>query len=437
MKYIFTAVLIIAFFTSKTQAIINDTKDLYPLYASRDTFKLVPIQLKFTLKKSDNLPVDVSLAFDNVNLSFHCSIIEPKITLPKVTEDDEYETIIHLKVGRAAYFMEGDEIGRIRLASDDKSEHAVIIRFSNRKGFNANNPFWMEIGSNFDLIDGLQPNNFFSGIFLHKKDIRTFSFRGRKQQPKNKAKNLGIFAGVYESKTISNTSNDSFSSKTFYSKESLKVTNATNPNKVKPGEFGVFKDSVRSETTQEVRNLGLFLSPQVRLTNGSANLDGLHIFASLWLELQWQRLQMVRSYRSINRMDTLSKPQSQLGQLEFLEGSEFSKKIDNKVDLKSHYYGLGFPLIVKSGTTNAFIHPVIGISNQPQVSTNTPEDNLNSLTDTRPWKGFYAFQFRLNEEKYGFAVTGEVRGLLIKDSPPFVSLALTKKFDITKFLEFL
>lgn len=84
-----------------------------------------------------------------------------------------------------------------------------------------------------------------------------------------------------------------------------------------------------------------------------------------------------------------------------------------------------------------FINPVFGLSNQPN------KNYINSLLQPtkqeepkRKWAPFYAVQFRLNEEKYGIAFTGEVRGLLRRNNQPFVSLALSKKFDLAKFMEF-
>ena len=42
--------------------------------------------------------------------------------------------------------------------------------------------------------------------------------------------------------------------------------------------------------------------------------------------------------------------------------------------------------------------------------------------------------FNHNQIQMNF--TGEVRGLIMKNSRPFVSLAVTNKFDLSKFMEF-
>ena len=49
----------------------------------------------------------------------------------------------------------------------------------------------------------------------------------------------------------------------------------------------------------------------------------------------------------------------------------------------------------------------------------------------RNWNPFALVQFRLNEEKYGISITGEVRSMLMRDAKPVVSLALSKKFDLS------
>lgn len=74
----------------------------------------------------------------------------------------------------------------------------------------------------------------------------------------------------------------------------------------------------------------------------------------------------------------------------------------------------------REGDANAFFTPAIGISNQPSANIlNTfLQSEGNQLQ--RSWNPFYIFQFRLNEEHFGFAFTGEVRGFIQRNSPPSV-----------------
>lgn len=296
--------------------------------------------------------------------------------------------------------------------------------FTRRKLVNPNKSFWIEVGSNFDFADGLQPNNFFSGVFFHKRDIRRVSLR-RKSDTSADGRNMAIFAGVYESKTISNL--NTFRNDSGY----LHYDKINAP--VKGDSIGIFRDTGITKITQVVKNISLFFSPQIRLTDKSANQDGLHIFLSYWAEVQWQQLIVENDYSQMTRKDILYVQKDKAN-------SYLSSNEKRTLDIKTHYQGIGFPFYYKDHDVNMYINPVFGWTTQLR------DDELNNYLDAadgknqrqiaRCWRPFYVFQFRLNEEKYGFAFTGEVRGLVMKSSPPFISLALSKKFDLAKFLEF-
>ncbi len=290
------------------------------------------------------------------------------------------------------------------------------VTLSQRGRYNPNQPFWVEVGSNFDLVDGLKPNNFFSGVFFFKRDIRPlFKSKGRKED------NLGIFAGVFESKATADISEEKTVGRSYYTDQSVALKQGNN--------VGVFVDSGTVKTVQVSRNLGLFFSPQIRISRGGANYEGLHFFTSLWLEIQWQRISQEQDFSSLKRKDTL-----------FVVASEINKYADKATkiesNLLSHYIGMGLPVYFKEGKTNVFFNPVIGVSNQPSANKFNEILAASGNPVSRNWKMFYVFQFRLSEEHFGISFTGEVRGLLSKGSPPFVTLALSKKFDLGKFVEF-
>jgi hypothetical protein len=270
--------------------------------------------------------------------------------------------------------------------------------------YTGNKPFWVEMGANFDMIDGLQPNNLFTGVFMYKRDIRNLKKFG--------SNDIGLFAGVYESKSISNRMMGDSNYTQYNDKSEFRL--------MRHDSFPVFRDSGAIESIQTVRNVSLFISPQLRLTTHSANADGLHVFASVWLELQWQRVTTEYDYSKLKRIDTIWLPNVSLD-------PNLMKKGKSEVDFRTHYWGLGLPIYFKEGDVNVFFNPTIGRTNQSFESLNSSE---------RRWSFFYIFQFRLNEEKYGFAFTGEVRGLIRENIQPIVSLALTKKFDLTKLIEF-
>jgi hypothetical protein len=329
--------------------------------------------------------------------------------------------------------LKNDEAGHLFIKDHPAAFHTLRLTNTalgiNTK-FDPNKSFWMEVGSNFDLIDGPKPNNFFAGVFLYKRDIRPIFYKGKNKD--HAAKNLAIFAGVYESKSVTSETQQSFSSLQYYDSSSLQ-TNKADTMKV----FNAVGNYVSRRT---VRNVGLFISPQVRLTNGDANHDGLHLFASFWMELQWQKIEEEVEFSQLKKMDSSYMPIRYV-----LDSSNIgaSGSIKKETDLRSHYFGFGLPIFLRETVDNDIVHlfvnPVIGVSNQPssQFQIQQPATELKQIMGPRrKWSPFYLIQFRLNEETYGLSFTGEVRGLLKTNNKPTVSLALSKKFNLSRFMEF-
>lgn len=327
------------------------------------------------------------------------------------------------KSGRAAR-MVSDQVGQIEITGHPGTQH--VIRYSNsairlNTSYDSAKSFWVEIGANFDLVDGLEANNFFSGVFFHRRDIRPLKRTG--------SNNVGVFAGIYESKTATSELEQNFSIRSFYDSTSFTSGN--------PAEMSIYTGVGNYVTRKVVKNVGLFFSPQLRISNRSANDDGLHFFVSTWFDLQWQRISEERTFSVSKLLDTMA---INIASMKEYDLSNFKRSSD----VRSHYIGLGLPIFFRETTkqddvVHLFINPVFGISNQPTTAylesiEAATEQDLKDIK--RPWSPFYTVQFRLNEEKYGISFTGEVRGLLKENNRPLVSLALSKKFDLTKFIEF-
>lgn len=314
---------------------------------------------------------------------------------------------------------------------DDSNESNFQVRVSLLGAFDLNKPFWVEVGSNFDLVDGVVPNNFFTGVFFYRRDIRPVFYGGK--TTKDHSNNLAVFAGVFESKSTSSVTEEPLSFARYYDSTSLIPGNRDS--------LSVYTAAGTRTKKVTVRNVSLFFSPQVRLTNGSANEDGFHVFASFWSELQWQRVLEERVFNQFRVTNTEKLPMSRVLNNDSFLTKDYSKTFD----LRSHYLGFGLPVFFKQTVSNDIVHlfvnPVFGYSNQPteaylQQRTQYDSNPIKYPLPSRTWNPFYIVQFRLNEESYGFAFTGEVRGLLRKNNSPIVSMSLTKKFDLTKFLEF-
>ncbi len=419
-----------------SQELPSQTHNIHPIYTAKDTVVTVRVQVKlFQSAPQDTARHHLEFILKPMNLSCSPSIVQPRIAIPKVSATDSlFEAPVVIRIQRSKKQLTGDELGVLYLSADSSREYPAYIRLTEKGMYEPRKPFWVEIGANFDLVDGVQANNLFSGVFLRMLDIRPVLKSIKKKDTiaaGREPKNLGIFAGVYESKTLTSTLDGSSSEFSYYNTQSLAVTNAVTP-KVNAGEIGGFNDAAAVQKSQVVKNLGLFLSPMVRLTNGSANRDGFHVFSSLWMELLWQRVDVTTQYSSFSRLDTISIPKADLYKYANKPADQQTVSRTSSVDLRSHYFGFGLPIMVRQGDTNLFVNVVLGHTNQPKSD---PTVGFTAPTD-RVWNWFYVIQFRLNEEKYGISFTGEVRGLTIQNSPPFVSLALSKKFDLTKFLEF-
>jgi len=82
--------------------------------------------------------------------------------------------------------LTADELFYVKLDKSEAPKEILVddcedcnhqIRVTLSGMYNANKPFWVEIGSNFDLVDGMEPNNFFTGVFFYKRDIRPIFYR--------------------------------------------------------------------------------------------------------------------------------------------------------------------------------------------------------------------------------------------------------------------
>ena len=214
-------------------------------------------------------PIFVPIGTDSSITSYSV----PASAWPNSNSPTQTEVELHLQVpGGAA--IGNDEIGKIVIAGFDESFYSIVLSNNAepiKTAYNPNKPFWVEIGSNFDFLEGLQANNPFFGVFFHKRDIRPFC-KNASILENNAHKNVGVFAGVFESKTISTNQTEDFFSRLYFNNTSFIPG--------KPDSIRVFRDAGKYATKRSIRNIGLFFSPQLRLSKGSSNVDGLHFFVA-------------------------------------------------------------------------------------------------------------------------------------------------------------
>jgi hypothetical protein len=395
--------------------------DLSPLYDKSQNPKndSVPIQLCLSGNFDANNNT-VHFFFDTLGLPNHPSLYPGTITINENTWNSVLssggvlQTSVMLETRFINDTLKGNEFGSIRIKED--SSDSVVVWLTNK--INPNKPFWIEIGANFDISNGFQPTNFYSGIFLFKKDVAKFPFF----HPKSN--NLSILGGVYESKNITS---DLSSDKGLVYRDGLSYIN--DPTKGYP----IFSDTGNINATVTSTNVGLFFSPQIRLTNRPSDEDGVHIFLSLWTEMLWQRLETNYDYSKLNSVS---------GNTTYVQTIDavnlYSTKLQKSIqDYRSHYFGLGLPIYFKYESANLYINPIFwGLTSQKFTVLRDLEKG-NTVKQNPSWSDFYLLQFRLSEEKYGFAFTGEIRGLYQGNNKPSISLTLSKKFDLSRIGDYI
>lgn len=276
-------------------------------------------------------------------------------------------------------------------------------------------PFWIELGTNLDLIDGPKPSNFTAGIFYHKFDHR-WGKRGRQR--------WASFAGAYEAKIVSSESNPGFVVDSFISSKSFVAGN--------PNSIATFTYAGIPKQTQTVRNWSFFYSPAYRWGKGEHDDGNFHLYTSLWFELRYQEVQTITDYSSLVLLNTHNAPLNTMGSYRNLDDTLV------KSSAYTHYFGVGFPICTETRGDKGFsllLNPVIGATNQlTRAGYDSLATSKTGLERTKCWHPFYFVQFRLSDKEFGITVTGEIRGLLVRNSPPQYTIALTKKFNLKKLL---
>jgi hypothetical protein len=289
-------------------------------------------------------------------------------------------------------------------------------------------PFWMEMGSNFDLLN-FKPNHLYAGILAFEKDLTHIDVIGLSIP-------ISFTGGVYESKS-SSASNPSVQTGNFTTTNSF--TNVAGKG------YPYYTSTDTASATLTVQTTSMFFSTLFRLNQIPSKTNGFHIYASIYAEMLWQNVTSSITHSkintdSVNYAPTLTSVNSILS---------YPQNSTLNYDFRSHYFGLGMPIYIKQDDYTFFMNPVIGRTNQkftfsqeePAPYNNTmqreyeyPNPAVGFLIPRKAWNTFYIAQFRLTSEYYGVSLTGEVRGLFLHQNKPIVSLAISKKFDIGKVL---
>lgn len=325
-------------------------------------------------------------------------------------------------------------------------EDYIVIADSTQSGkkkiqlrnYDPSSAFWMEMGSNFELLNGLTPRNIYAGILLFDKDATKFSWPAIGIRNWN----ISFMGGAYESLTSSSAG--SADSGIIYRDNSSYTFNATRNG------YPAYHDTGVVTVTAATKNIGLFFAPAVRLSEIPADHNGAHIFISLYSELLWQTVTMSNDYSKLVRDSSLIR---YLPDTAHINRYRYKQNASTTSDYRTTYIGLGVPFYLKRKAYTFFLNPAVGTTNQKFIPIRPNADPrklaqvfqypLDSIPSGYPypylqprcsWNPFYLIQFRFNEEKYDITVTGEIRGLFLRNSSPLISLTLSKKFDLGNLL---
>ena len=435
---------------SNKQSVPDSTNDSIQLMVSPETVLQVlytknrsgtdeaqdTVQLRL-LKGGCKANTTDSVMFEYHNLSFpnkSFDIIDPKQV---VTWDSTCQKtiVVHVKKYNTDT-LKNDQMASIGLKD---GEGAHLLRLSS-SGLYVTQPFWLELGTNFDLLDKITTNNLYGGVFMYKKDIAPLHFHKPEKRKDTLNKHLLSFSGgFYESKSTSSL-NSSDSGLIYRDNTSFFADSNNN--------YPYYRDTGTFNTTASVRSIGLFFSPQYRLDKTPADVNGFHWFLSFYAEMLWQRVNVTHDYQNLHRAQTMyALNKDTLYNVRY-------KEYEKEYDYRSHYFGIGLPIYIKEDNFNFYLNTVLGISTQKFVlisslDTTNPKTKFpfaqsrkelvtmqNSFAQPKHiWNPFYLFQFRLNEETFGASITGEIRGFLMRNTKPVVSISVSKKFNLPALLK--
>lgn len=414
-----------AFVKSGSVKIANTSATvLHPVYKSNTKIfpQIIPVQLQ-VFGSYDSAANQISFALrDDSALANKIKLYDTVITLQKREWD---QAITNGGVYPLALFA---STKAVKDSVTDLQTAFVLIKGQPENGsheiqltpsvFDNTQNFWVEVGANFDLLDGIQANNLYTGVYMFEKDIAKLG-RYRKHN------NVSFIGGVYESKSSSISqfvsANDRYADNTSF----VPVTGRGYP---------YYRDTGNITITTEVKSVGLFLSPLLRLTDKSITENGFHVFASFYAEMLWQRVKTNNDYSQAARVETFYSVDRNI-----FDSIPIRVGFKNE-DFKSHYLGIGLPLYIKHDNFNLYINHTYGFTTQKFAALSAdvkdskafnPKDKAGGYAPPiHHWNPFYLFQFRLNEEHYGISFTGEMRGFFLKGTKSVISLALSKKFNL-------
>lgn len=257
------------------------------------------------------------------------------------------------------------------------------------------------VGTNFDLVDGIQASNLFfaTNIFL----------------PPTKQKSIGFYLSLYGNRTM--TSIDS----TPDIRRETKIVSLNDTTVL------VYTKQMSLVRTTQSDNLGAYCSPLFPIWNVSKNNNQLKLYLAPSLEFIWRRTHIDYLYTNGKNLDSLTRRDVRTSAVEY--GDSYS----NDVSEFAFNYGLGLMVVHESNDISVRVHASVGHSTYyTPISAGLTKGDLNGAPSGSNYNRlrdiFFTGRAWISEPSTGLTLQAEVTNTK-KYPRPFYGVTLSKAIN--------
>lgn len=397
----------------------SPTSDAQELYAQKGCV-LHTVKLKIVDQVTIDATYKVNINPATVVSAEDYTLLTSHITIPKNQAANSFINIM-FEIKSDTILAEGDESFTINLSPlanydanikiEPTTSHSIRIKngvdknkFNKDQKFGAED-FRLDLGSNFDLLDGLQGQGLYANVFTYAPDLVKISFpvkaEAKRDRTKAKGLKIGILSGIRRNRTFNDSTTVQSQRETTYA---VIDTLAGQPNS-----FQYLRTEINMTNQTSFDNTSLHLSPIIRLYKNKKSTA----FLALGYNLERRKRQTKLTFTAIET-DTIVRPPG-------LRGSRIEPNREFNRTYYDHHYFIKTPMFFNVNKVNINIVPTIGF--------------VNSQLATRA-SHYYGMSFNVIELKSGLTLGGEVLGFFGRESrahPPFINFYLSKALNLDLF----
>jgi len=287
-----------------------------------------------------------------------------------------------------------------QLATDGRSSDTIqilvdgILTTDSLKTYN----YLAYVGTNFDLVDGIQARNlFFATNFFIK--------------PSSKKGNVGMFLSLYGNRTMTVT-------------DSSGITRRVS--KIEPASDTTTRFIYEQSTIVRNRvsdNLGAYISPLIKLWDASKSDNQLQLYYTPSLEFVWRRTEISTIYTNPTNQDTMIQSRPSTGIINYPSSS--------KIFRNNFAFNVGaVSLMVVHETQNISIrvHCSVGYSSNFFPYSNRGVSVVDDISYFTQGDVFFSGRAWVTEPYTGITLQAEITNTLINPRP-FYGVTLSKAID--------